>query len=80
MGTPNSILKEYIQRNKFTVIQISRDLDVTPARVYQWLDGETIPKLRIRNWIFDPATPEHIRNLAKEMAGERVQPSGTGTG
>jgi hypothetical protein len=67
MGTPNKILKAHIKSSRVTVIQISRDLGVSPARVYQWLDGERIPEVRIRNWLFDPATPGHIRDLAKEM-------------
>jgi transcriptional regulator with XRE-family HTH domain len=72
MGTPNKILKEYLKNNQISVIQVSRDMGVSPARIYQWLDGETIPDVRIRNWIFDPSTPNHIRYLAKEMAKERI--------
>lgn len=80
MGTPNSILKEYIRKSKVSVIETSRGMGVSPARVHQWLNGENIPEVRIRNWIFDPKTPEPIRDLARRMAGESEQALRTGTG
>lgn len=80
MGTPNSILKAYIAKTEISVIEISRWMGVSPARVYQWLDGENIPEVRIRSWIFDPKTPEPIRGLARRMAGESEQAVGTGNG
>jgi transcriptional regulator with XRE-family HTH domain len=72
MITPNKILKEYLKNSHVSVIHISRDMGVSPARIYQWLQGATIPEVRIRNWIFDPVTPGQIRDLAKEMLKDRI--------
>jgi hypothetical protein len=64
------------------VIEFSRDVNVAPATVYQWLDGTTkkISKRTIRLWLLDPEIPDYVKAMARELAGERVQPSGTGTG
>jgi hypothetical protein len=67
MSTPNKILKDYLKSSHISAIHLSRDMNVSPARIYQWLQGETIPEMRIRNWLFDPSTPDHVRDLAKEM-------------
>lgn len=72
MSTPNKILKAYLKTSHVSAIRISRDMGVSPARIYQWLQGGTIPDMRIRNWIFDPVTPSHIRDLAKEMLKDRI--------
>ena len=68
MGNYNGGLKELLK--KYTVLQLSRDMGVSPARVYQWLDGDSIPEYRIRLWVLDPATPAHIRELARKMLGD----------
>lgn len=72
--SPSDTLKEYRKKNKVSAIQLSRELNVSPARIYQWEAGAGISALRIQNWIIDPATPAHIRELARKMLGDE-QPS-----
>jgi hypothetical protein len=72
MESKSVILQRNMNKKHLTVLQASRDLDITPARVYQWLAGDGIPMIRIRFWKLDPERPEWVRQMAEEMLKEPV--------
>jgi hypothetical protein len=72
MENRSEILQRSMKGKNLTVLQASRDLDITPARIYQWLAGDGIPMTRIRFWKIDPEKPEWVRQMAEEMLKEPV--------
>ena len=67
MATNASILRKWQRKHKYTAIQMSRALDVSPARVYNWFNGEGIPVLRARDWARNPDYPATVRELGEEI-------------
>jgi hypothetical protein len=79
MNSQSEILKTHLDRQikerKQSVVHCSRDLDVTPVRIYQWLSGEGISPSRVRDWKFNPAYPSWVRVMAREMLSSHDQAS-----
>lgn len=60
-------LREFLRAEKISVLQLSRALDVSPARVYQWLQGDPIPRQRVKIWRHDPEASETAKRLAARI-------------
>jgi predicted transcriptional regulator len=63
-------IREFRKQNKLSVIQLSREMNVSTACVYNWENGSGISVMRLRNWLLDPDTPDHIRELARKMLSD----------
>lgn len=77
-----TIIRKAIRDQKKDVIEFSRDVKVSTATVYQWLDGtiKKISKRTIRLWLLDPEIPDYVKTMARELNGDHVEAVRTGTG
>jgi transcriptional regulator with XRE-family HTH domain len=75
----SKILKEYRRSNKLSAIKLSRDLNVSPAMIYEWEKGRCVTEVRVRNWLLDPVFPTNVRELARRILDNHDQAVGTGS-
>jgi len=67
----SAIIREVLQEQDKSVIELSRDLNVSPAIIYCWLkDEKNISQRTLRLWLRDPKTPRYVRVLAQRIRVE----------